>query len=75
MAYESVFERQFELAVDMALSTGVQGTFVEVHVWGGQWLDLHSRSAVVLRRCGPHCSWCLHLPLEGGGVEPCRIHG
>jgi ATP-binding cassette, subfamily B (MDR/TAP), member 1 len=29
MAYERVFERQFELATDKALSTGVRGAFVE----------------------------------------------
>jgi len=34
MAYEGVFERQFDLAVDRALSTGVRGAFVEGCTYG-----------------------------------------
>jgi ATP-binding cassette subfamily B (MDR/TAP) protein 1 len=34
MAYEDVFEHQFELATDKALSTGVRGAFVEGCTFG-----------------------------------------
>ena len=34
MAYEAVFERQFELATNKALSTGVRGAFVEGCTFG-----------------------------------------
>jgi len=34
MAYEGVFEHQFDVAVDKALSTGVRGAFVEGCTYG-----------------------------------------